>query len=222
MPLLLPLAPGGREARRTKPPGASAPDVTGQGAPAVKKLRPVIVIDAGHGGIDPGASGPNNITEKAIVFAVAQQLEGSLESGGALRRENDPHATTFSSPSTSRLKMSTEVGADLFISLHADSIAEKAFAENIRGATVYTLSERASDEQARLHGRKGKRLRPDSRPRLRSTKAARIRSKNILIDLMRRETSNFSADFSNLLVKRLVEEHRRCRAIRSARRPSRC
>ena len=53
-----------------------------------------------------------------------------------------------------RLKMSRELAADLFISLHADSIAQKDFAKTVRGATVYTLSERASDEEARLMAEK--------------------------------------------------------------------
>ncbi|MEQ1714793.1 MAG: N-acetylmuramoyl-L-alanine amidase [Hyphomicrobium sp.] len=180
---------------------ASAPDVTGQGAPAVKKLRPVIVIDAGHGGIDPGASGPNHMTEKAVVFAVAQHLEKVLKSAGRYDVKMTRTRDVFVSLDR-RLKMSNEVGADLFISLHADAIAETAFAENIRGATVYTLSERATDEQARLMAEK-----ENASDLIAGLSAVDESGKdqvvNILFDLMRRETSNFATDFSNLLVQRL-------------------
>ena len=98
--------------------------------------------------------------------------------------------------------MSAEFGSDLFISLHADSISEVAFAQNIRGATVYTLSERASDEQARLMAEKENAS--DLIAGLEGMgESGKDQVKNILIDLLKRETSNFSADFSNLLVNKL-------------------
>ena len=180
-------------------------------APVKKpKARPVVVIDAGHGGIDPGASGPNNLSEKTLVLAVAQQIEAELKKKGAydvkLTRTRDVFV-----PLDDRLKMSRAFGADLFISLHADSISEMAFAEAIRGATVYTLSERASDEQARLMAEK-----ENASDLIAGLDGVDVQGKDqvkgILIDLMKRETANFSTDFSNLLVTRLGKSIRLSKA----------
>ena len=165
------------------------------------KSRPVVVIDAGHGGIDPGALGANNVMEKTVVFAVAQQLEALLGKTGRYDVKMTRTRDVFV-PLDKRLKMSADFGADLFISLHADSISETAFAENVRGATVYTLSERATDERSRLMAEKENAS--DLIAGLSGVDGnGKDQVKDILFDLMRRETSNFSADFSNLLVGRL-------------------
>jgi N-acetylmuramoyl-L-alanine amidase len=101
-----------------------------------------------------------------------------------------------------RLKFSRDSGADLFISLHADSIEEKVAAGSIRGATIYTLSSKASDDQARIMAEKENAS--DLLAGIESyDKGNDDQVKNILIDLMKRETSNFSADFSQVLAKRL-------------------
>ena len=98
--------------------------------------------------------------------------------------------------------MSRDLDADLFISLHADSIAQKGFAKAVRGATVYTLSEQASDEEARRMAEK-----ENNSDAIAGLQTAKFEEegevRNILIDLLKRETSNFSADFSNTLVKSL-------------------
>jgi N-acetylmuramoyl-L-alanine amidase len=163
--------------------------------------KPVIVIDPGHGGIDPGATGAGAVAEKTIVLAVAQQLKAQL----GLTSRFDVKMTRTNDVFVSldrRLKFSADHEADLFISLHADSIEELNVAENIRGATIYTLSEKASDEQARAMAEKENAsdliagLEGGAGP-------AHDQVKNILIDLLKRETSNFSADFSNVLAMRL-------------------
>jgi len=101
-----------------------------------------------------------------------------------------------------RLKMSRDLAADLFISLHADAIAQKGAARTVRGATVYTLSEQASDEEAQRMADKEKNS--DAVAGLQTAKFQEEGEvRNILIDLLKRETSNFSADFSNTLVKGL-------------------
>src|SRR5262249_25385788 len=101
-----------------------------------------------------------------------------------------------------RLKISHDTGAELFISLHADSLAEVGFQQSVRGATVYTLSERASDEQARRMAEKENAA--DLAAGLTVTEGeAADQVKNILIDLLKRETANFAADFSNVLVRKL-------------------
>jgi N-acetylmuramoyl-L-alanine amidase len=163
------------------------------------RVKPVILIDAGHGGIDPGATSPNALAEKSVVLAVARTLKAQLAASGRY----DVHMTRTTDvfvPLDQRLKMSRDLAADLFISLHADSIAQGA--ETVRGATVYTLSERASDEAARLMAEKENAS--DAVAGLETAdyeEQGEVRS--ILIDLLKRETANFSADFSNTLVKRL-------------------
>ncbi|MGO4685499.1 N-acetylmuramoyl-L-alanine amidase [Hyphomicrobium sp. 2TAF46] len=174
-----------------------------ENAPAARKPhgRPVIVIDPGHGGIDPGAIGANNVTEKTIVLAVAVQLKEALTKTGLYEVKMTRADDVFVSLDR-RLAFSAENSADLFISLHADSIEEKSARGAIRGATIYTLSGRASDEQARIMAEKENA----------SDLIAGIENidreggdqvKSILIDLLKRETSNFSADFSQVLSKRL-------------------
>ncbi|MBA2125375.1 N-acetylmuramoyl-L-alanine amidase [Hyphomicrobium methylovorum] len=162
--------------------------------------KPVIVIDPGHGGIDPGALGANNVSEKTIVLAVALQLKSVLAKTGQydvrLTRTDDVFVSL-----DRRLKFSSESSADLFISLHADSIEQKKMADSIRGATVYTLSNKASDEQARIMAEKENAS--DLIAGIQSTDQGGEEVKNILIDLLKRETSNFSQDFSRLLVKKL-------------------
>lgn len=187
------------EEQASRPVGESPPRKSDR--PARSGARPVVVIDAGHGGIDPGAIGSGGITEKAVVFDVAVKLKGVLEEKGGydvkLTRSEDVFVSL-----DRRLKISAEFGADLFISLHADAIAETAFAESVRGATVYTLSDRASDERARKMAEKENASDLIAGLAGMGDDGADL-VKDILYDLMRRETSNFSADFSNLLVSRL-------------------
>jgi len=162
--------------------------------------RPVILIDPGHGGIDPGALG-GSLMEKQVALAVADKIRRRLEATG----KYEVHMTRSSDVFVSlekRVKMSRQLGADLFISLHADAIASRTFAPVVRGATVYTLSEEASDEQARLMAEK-----ENSADLLAGLDAGSEAEddavRGILIDLMKRETANFSADFSRMLVSNL-------------------
>jgi N-acetylmuramoyl-L-alanine amidase len=166
-----------------------------------ERSKPVVVIDPGHGGIDPGAIGINNVFEKTIVLAVAKQLEAALIKIGGydvkMTRTDDVFVSL-----DDRLEYSAADDADLFISLHADSIEGKKFAESVRGATIYTLSDKASDEQSRLMAEKENAS--DLIAGIASAnQGANDQVQNILFDLMKRETSNFSADFSHVLAKRL-------------------
>lgn len=163
--------------------------------------KPAIMIDPGHGGIDGGAVSVSNLLEKDVVLAVAKELGRQLTASGRY----DVHMTRESDVFVSldqRLNLSTKRSVDLFISLHADSLSEQHGAQVVRGATVYTLSERASDEQARRMAEKENA----------SDLIAGINVvdgegddevKSILFDLMNRETANFSADFSNVLIRKL-------------------
>lgn len=171
---------------------------------AGKPKRPgkaVVMIDPGHGGIDGGAVSSSNLLEKDVVLAVGKELERQLAATGRYDVRMTRASDVFISLDQ-RLRLSTSHNVDLFISLHADSLAEQSGARTVRGATIYTLSERASDEQARLMAEKENA----------SDLVAGINVvdgegddevKSILFDLMKRETANFSADFSNALVRKL-------------------
>lgn len=174
--------------------------------------KPIVVIDAGHGGIDPGAVGRSNTYEKTIVLAVSLALRDALQKTGKYRVRMTREKDVFLSLDK-RLHLSRIFGADLFLSIHADSVAEEAVANAISGATVYTLSDRASDEQARLMAEKENAS--DLLAGIAADDAGGGDVSSILIDLMQRESSNFSTDFSNLLVRTLKNR------IKLARKPKR-
>ncbi len=123
------LAPG-TKAKPTPPP------------PRRPKDR-IVVLDAGHGGIDPGASGYGGVREKEVNLAVARAAKRMLEDLPGYRvvltRETDIFLRL-----RERVRLGRAAGADLFISIHADSHPDHA----VNGASLYTLSERASDAEA--------------------------------------------------------------------------
>lgn len=154
--------------------------------------RPVVVIDAGHGGHDPGALNASvNAREKDITLSVARAIRDRLLADGrvrvALTRDDDRFLVL-----EERYGIARRLSADLFISIHADAAENTA----ARGATVYTLSETASDREA-------------ARLATRENKADIINGINlgaqdsgvssILIDLTQRETMGQSASFARLL-----------------------
>ncbi len=167
-----------------------------------KPKKPVVMIDPGHGGVDPGTVGANNVREKVVVLAVGKRLAELLKKTGRydvrMTRTTDKFVSL-----NKRLKMSRDAKADLFISLHADAISQKSFAESVRGATVYTLSETASDAQARRLAEKENSVDLAAGMQSDADKSEKGLVKDILIDLLKRETANFSADFSKELVHRL-------------------
>jgi N-acetylmuramoyl-L-alanine amidase len=181
------------------PPGPTSPGSTATNP----KSLPVIVIDPGHGGIDPGAIGPAKTTEKSVVLAVARQLEASLTATNRYRVVLTRSTDVFI-PLDKRVQISEAADADLFISLHADAISERGLAQNIRGASVYTLSERASDDQSRLMAEK-----ENASDLLagmdQSALARRDDIKSILFDLLARENAVFSHDVSAGLVQSLAK-----------------
>jgi N-acetylmuramoyl-L-alanine amidase len=163
--------------------------------------KPIIMIDPGHGGIDGGAVSASNILEKNVVLAVGKELARQLAANGRydvrLTRSSDVFISL-----DQRLNLSSRNDVDLFISLHADSLADANGASGIRGATVYTLSERASDEHARRMAEK-----ENASDAVAGLSVANSQGddevKSILFDLMKRETANFSTDFSNVLIRQL-------------------
>jgi N-acetylmuramoyl-L-alanine amidase len=156
----------------------------------------VIVIDPGHGGIDPGAAAHSGVIEKDLVLSFAQQLKKKLEAQGRYRVLMTRDEDVFVSLGD-RVRSARSAKADLFISIHADSISG---GQDVRGLTVYTGSERASDaESARLADRENK-----------ADAAAGIDSGDspddvldILQDLTLRETRSFSHGFATRLVGEL-------------------
>jgi N-acetylmuramoyl-L-alanine amidase len=135
---------------RTAPSGSSSEaafslrGVESSSPPPVAALpggsRPLVVIDPGHGGFDSGAEAPGGIREKDITLAFALRLRDTLVASGlfdvALTRDDDTYLTL-----NQRVDMARENKADLFLSLHADTFQEAT----IRGASIYTRDERASD-----------------------------------------------------------------------------
>ena len=169
-------------------------------SPPKNRPRPVIVIDPGHGGIDPGAQGTQWL-EKDIVLAVANEIRRALLTNRrydiVMTRSGDSFVSL-----DQRVKLSRFHQADLFISIHADSLAQKDLAQAIRGATVYTLSEKASDDRSRALAEKENAADLLAGLKLASA-AADDQVRSILYDLMRRETSNLSTDLRSGLVREL-------------------
>jgi N-acetylmuramoyl-L-alanine amidase len=160
--------------------------------------RRTIVIDAGHGGVDPGAIGPDGIFEKELTLAVSTELKRQLEATGRYRvvmtRDRDLYL-----PLAQRVTIGRAASADLFLSIHADSIDER----QVRGASVYTLSETASDgEAARLAARENK---ADALAGV-NLAAQGDEVANILINLAMRDTMNQSKRFANTLVEEFAGE----------------
>lgn len=129
------------------PPGPGSKAVVRRAAPAVDPSGRdlVVVIDAGHGGDDPGAIGPSGVREKDVVLAIAERLADRLEREPGIRpvmtRTRDHYVSH-----RQRIETAHDAEADLFLSIHADAYDNTS----ARGATVYTLStRRATDEVTR-------------------------------------------------------------------------
>lgn len=194
--------------RDIKPPPAPPPDPAPRAAgvtpaqPAAAPPRPArsrptaasftVVIDPGHGGVDPGAISDNGTVEKDITLAQARELRRQLLATNRYRvvltRDGDAFLAL-----RDRIAAARSAGGDIFISLHADAIDNK----RVRGGSVYTLSETASDKEAELLATK------ENKADLIAGVDMRAQSKevvNILIDLAQRETMNASVVFANLLI----------------------
>jgi N-acetylmuramoyl-L-alanine amidase len=166
-------------------------------APLPPREKPVVVIDPGHGGNDSGATGVHGENEKDIVLSVGKLLRDKLESTGrytvVMTRTND----TFI-PLNERVEIARKKKAALFISLHADFIPKRE--GDARGATVYTVSGRASDREAARLADKENKADLIGAPGLKKQSDDIV---NILYDLTHRETQNFSSLFQRTLVGQL-------------------
>jgi N-acetylmuramoyl-L-alanine amidase len=194
---------------------AVAPPPTAVAVPVEREdRRPLIVIDPGHGGIDPGAHAHTGVPEKDIVFAFSQRLKARLEAKGRYRvlmtRDDDVFI-----PLSERVRIARAAKADLLVSIHADTISG---APQVRGLTVYTGSERASDaESAQVADRENK---ADAVAGLEPEEGADEGVADILQDLIRRETRGFSHAFAGKVIRELspvmklnVKPHREARFV---------
>ncbi len=162
------------------------------------KTAPLVMLDPGHGGKDPGAIGVSGTYEKHISLAAALTLKSLLESGGQYRVLMTRSQDEFI-PLEQRVEIARKHGASLFVSMHADALTD----HDVRGASVYTLSESASDAQTaalatrensadRYLGPAYKQVSPD---------VARI-----LVSLVQRETKAGSIRMARDVVQNLSEQ----------------
>ena len=157
--------------------------------------KPIVVLDPGHGGKDPGANSPRGIKEKDITISMAKTIARVLNQSGRydarLTRTDDRYIKLYN-----RVKIARNADADIFVSIHADSVGNNT----TRGASVYTLSNTASDAQtAKLAAR-------ENRADLIGGIDLNIEDEDvsaILIDLSMRETMNQSKILANTIVSGL-------------------
>lgn len=172
--------------------GAGAPVPARKPAAKSPAVKPLIVIDPGHGGQDPGAVSANNLHEKNVTLATARELRRQLEASGRYRVQLTRDKDVFIKLAE-RVRIAQRAKADLFISIHADSIDKG----DVSGASVYTLSDKASDAQtARLAARENKADAIGGVDLSHEDKDVA----NILINLAMRDTMNQSKFFANTLV----------------------
>lgn len=176
-------------------PALALPRIEGPDNPRL----PLVVIDAGHGGHDPGATSPySGKREKDLTLELARAIRDDLVAGGrvrvALTRSDDRYLVL-----EERYGIARRLKADLFLSIHADA-AEN---EQANGASVYTLSEVASDrEAARLAARENKANIINGV----DLGAHSSDVSSILLDLTQRETMNAASDFARLLQREASDE----------------
>jgi len=162
--------------------------------PATRDARPLVVLDPGHGGIDTGTKAPTGELEKNIVLDFAETLRQGLEKTGKYRVLMTRTDDTFVALAD-RVRMARKAGAALFVSIHADFLPHGE--GDAQGATIYTLSDKATDPEA-------ERLAEEEN---RADVIAGVDLKDepddvagILLDLAQRETKTFSIQFAHKLV----------------------
>ena len=157
--------------------------------------RRTIVLDPGHGGVDGGAVGRGRTVEKELVLAFSLELRRLLRERGTydvvMTREDDRFVQL-----ADRVALAREKGADLLLSIHADSLPQRS----IRGGTIYTLNEEGSDDLAR--GLADAQNRADLLAGIPAPKLGQAAG-DILFDLMHRETRTFSTKMAATLVSHL-------------------
>ncbi|MBP2228109.1 N-acetylmuramoyl-L-alanine amidase [Azospirillum agricola] len=175
------------------PPVVSPPPAAPKAPSVVEK--PLVVLDPGHGGADPGAVGVGGLHEKDITLAAAREAKRQLEATGRYRVRLTRDSDVFIRL-RDRVAIAREANADLFISLHADSIGSG----DMRGLSIYTLSDKASDREAEMLAAKENRADAIAGMDL-SGENSLVAS--ILIDLAQRDTMNHSKRFAKIALDHL-------------------
>ncbi len=165
--------------------------------------KPLVVVDPGHGGIDSGAIGSGGTYEKNVVLEFGKLLKEELKKTGKYKVQMTRETDVFV-PLRERVQFARQRAANLFVSIHADAVPHRK-AKDVRGATVYTLSEKASDKEAKELAAKENRSDIIAGVDLPAT-SDEVTS--ILIDLAQRETKNHSIAFATLLAQNLKRKTR--------------
>ncbi len=161
--------------------------------------RPLVVIDAGHGGHDPGAT-DGRYQEKTLVLGLARKLRDELLAAGGIRvamtRDDDQFLALGE-----RVAITRALGADLFVSIHADSAGER---DEVSGASIYTLSSQASSEAAARFAERENRA-DIVNGILLSDQSENVNA--ILVELSQRRTSDISSEFADLILREGEEQY---------------
>ncbi len=175
----------------TGPAGAAA---------SARQPAPLVILDPGHGGKDPGAIGITGTYEKHVAFAAAQELQRQLKIAGRYRVELTRTRDVFI-PLPERVGIAQRRGAALFVSMHADALSD----HSVRGASVYTLAERASDAQSAALAKRENASDRFAGPGFHDTSPDVAR---ILSSLVRQETRTGSARMAQSVVGELGHDMR--------------
>ncbi len=167
-------------------------------AEPMPNVKPLVVVDPGHGGVDPGATSLSGAFEKNIVLALAHDVKADLLRDGKVRCILTRDGDTFI-PLRGRVAFSRSHHADLFMSLHADTVDDP----DIHGLSVYTLSQTSSDTEAQALADKENKSDIVAGLDL-SNEPAEVT--NILIDLAQRESMNKSAVFAGRIIRAVQRE----------------
>ncbi len=164
-------------------------------ASSSSKAKRIIVLDPGHGGVDPGAIGVSGVYEKNITLAMARELKAELEKRSRYKVYLTRNRDIFI-PLRDRVKIARRHDADLFLSIHADSARNR----KATGLSVYTLSEKASDKEAAALAEKENKA--DIVAGLNFAEHSKEVS-DILLNLAQRETLNRSSEFATFMVQEM-------------------
>ena len=191
-------SPAKEKVAKASAPASTSPSDRASPPKSSDISKPMIVIDPGHGGVDPGAIGTKGTLEKKVVLSFSKALRKHLLASGryrvSLTRDVDNYI-----PLHNRVKIGRSKNAKLFISIHADSVSRRRRnRHSVRGASIYILSKKGSDKEARALAEVENRS--DIIAGIKLPESANPVT-DILIELAQRETNNLSSMFAKLHLK---------------------